>query len=999
MLFSQIKLSKRHILPIGILVILLFVQSRLFGFNPVVELGPDTVSCGSPIVLDAGNPGATFLWSTGAISQSISVSTSDLYWVEVTDGTGTTRDSITVEVLSTPTSPTLSDTTICKGEKASYQVPSAFDGTIWFDSPSGGNALAIGDTFSRVPDITESIYASYFNYSTVKVGMPDTTLGTINYFQLGTRGELFDVLSPLTFKAVYTYANKPVTFDLIIQDGNGDQVYLQQVSITTPFVRTRIELDLVMQIGTGYRIIASNFSGDGGLAVSYPSLTVHPYTIPGLISNTQPTSTPPRDRTFYFFDWEIDKPTCFSPRAASQITVSPTPEVNLGADTLICGDNMPPFVLDATNAGASYLWNNGSTDPTFTVTETDTISIIANIGSCIATDEIKVFVFDIPDESQLSDTTVCGQQEISLNNSSTSGSSFSLWWNASNELINEGQSYSSFFSKSETFRVENINGRIFRLGPEGLDVSTDIKNDGAFTRGIRLNAFQDMVVKSLAVFPISLQDMTFDIVLRDSNAVEVTRYPQAIEPPYSREVLDVNIFIPKGNRYSLEVENLAGGSVLRNDVPADVYPFTVPNVASIIASTNNGSDRSTLYNYLYDLQVIPYTGSCVSTPKTFDIEVKLPLAIADSIYSCTDLTLDPNIVAASYLWNTGATTPTINISESGLYTLTISDGIDCQVSDSSYVEIPTDAGLVEDGILCGNTLVTNYGANSIFSWSSGESTPTIMVTTPGTYSVEVMEPRGCVLRDTVVISGFDSFPIVDLGSDYSACESTVLDAGNQGLNFLWSTGETTQEITVTASGLYVVSVTNVNNCTSDDTIGVSVTPNPVAQFSIADTVIGGVSRRANFVNQSSFGSYFWDFGDGNTSFQISPSHTYADTGTYCITLIVTDIQNNCGTDTFEKCAFVLQYPVGLEKNQFGTKVDIFPNPADKEIFLSFEAPLTDHTQISLLDLRGKVIRTEQVRIQNPFQREKMSIDNIPPGIYILHLQNQGKLLTRKIMVN
>ncbi len=44
-------------------------------------------------------------------------------------------------------------------------------------------------------------------------------------------------------------------------------------------------------------------------------------------------------------------------------------------------------------------------------------------------------------------------------------------------------------------------------------------------------------------------------------------------------------------------------------------------------------------------------------------------------------------------------------------------------------------------------------------------------------------------------------------------------------------------------------------------------------------------------------TYEWDFGDGNRDFGPSPSHTYADDGSYTVTLTVTDDERGTGTDT------------------------------------------------------------------------------------------------------
>lgn len=63
----------------------------------VLELGNDTtVNEGYPIVLDAGNAGSSYLWSTGEQSQTIQVDTAGVFWVRVTNCTYTGSDTIRV---------------------------------------------------------------------------------------------------------------------------------------------------------------------------------------------------------------------------------------------------------------------------------------------------------------------------------------------------------------------------------------------------------------------------------------------------------------------------------------------------------------------------------------------------------------------------------------------------------------------------------------------------------------------------------------------------------------------------------------------------------------------------------------------------------------------------------------------------------------------------------------------------------------------------------------
>jgi PKD repeat protein len=99
--------------------------------------------------------------------------------------------------------------------------------------------------------------------------------------------------------------------------------------------------------------------------------------------------------------------------------------------------------------------------------------------------------------------------------------------------------------------------------------------------------------------------------------------------------------------------------------------------------------------------------------------------------------------------------------------------------------------------------------------------------------------------------------------------------------------------TYTAAGLYTVTLTVVGPLASDtavraNAIAVSVPPPPVANFSASATA-GSAPLSVQFMDQSDglITSRLWSFGDGATSTEVSPSHTYVASGNYTATLTVT----------------------------------------------------------------------------------------------------------------
>jgi len=90
------------------------------------------------------------------------------------------------------------------------------------------------------------------------------------------------------------------------------------------------------------------------------------------------------------------------------------------------------------------------------------------------------------------------------------------------------------------------------------------------------------------------------------------------------------------------------------------------------------------------------------------------------------------------------------------------------------------------------------------------------------YRVDGTDANGCSAIYTVTVT-VSPIPVVDLGPDKAFCRGGInqLDAGVYGSSYLWSNGRTTQQITVTQSGNYSVTVTNAQGCTKSDTVQIT----------------------------------------------------------------------------------------------------------------------------------------------------------------------------------
>jgi len=120
-------------------------------------------------------------------------------------------------------------------------------------------------------------------------------------------------------------------------------------------------------------------------------------------------------------------------------------------------------------------------------------------------------------------------------------------------------------------------------------------------------------------------------------------------------------------------------------------------------------------------------------------------------------------------------------------------------------------------------------------WSTGATTQSITVSTAGTYTVSVTS-GGCTSASsagtTVTVNPLPATPSITAGGSTTFCSggSVVLTSSSATGN-VWSTGATTQSITVSTAGTYTVSVTS-GGCTSAASAGTTVTVNPTPVITV-----------------------------------------------------------------------------------------------------------------------------------------------------------------------
>ena len=278
------------------------------------------------------------------------------------------------------------------------------------------------------------------------------------------------------------------------------------------------------------------------------------------------------------------------------------------------------------------------------------------------------------------------------------------------------------------------------------------------------------------------------------------------------------------------------------------------------------------------------------------------------------------------------------------------------------------------------------------SWSTSSTSQAITVATSGSYSVTVTDNNGCSATSTATIVNVSSAPAPTINASATAACSgeTVTLTSSTADAYLWSNGDTTQAIQVTASGNFSVITTNSNAC---DGVGTSVqttvtfttTPSAAASFSTNGNVV-------TFTNTSTgASSYSWDFSDFTNSSATSPSHAFISNGSYPV--ILTAINGAC-SDTL---LLTVNITVGIEELMGLNNISIYPNPANENLVVAFDNQSDSAFKLLVSDRVGRIIQT--IDVQDEDQNfVTMNVSSLANGMYSILFVGQNSSFTKSFIV-
>ncbi|MEM6345767.1 MAG: PKD domain-containing protein, partial [Bacteroidota bacterium] len=142
-------------------------------------------------------------------------------------------------------------------------------------------------------------------------------------------------------------------------------------------------------------------------------------------------------------------------------------------------------------------------------------------------------------------------------------------------------------------------------------------------------------------------------------------------------------------------------------------------------------------------------------------------------------------------------------------------------------------------------------------------------------------------------------------------------------------------------------------------------------------------------------SWAWDFGDGATSTDQNPSHTYTVVDTYTVILTVTNA-DGC-TDIASTTIEATGFNTSIDQDVlYSEGLNIFPNPGTGIFFLEIAYSANDRGQLQVFDAQGRIVRTETMTLIQP-QTTQLDLSDLPNGIYTVLWRGKDRSVVNKLI--
>lgn len=291
-----------------------------------------------------------------------------------------------------------------------------------------------------------------------------------------------------------------------------------------------------------------------------------------------------------------------------------------------------------------------------------------------------------------------------------------------------------------------------------------------------------------------------------------------------------------------------------------------------------------------------------------------------------------------------------------------------------------------DSVMLTAVDTTNGGAS--FQWNTGDTTQSITTGTAGNYSVIITDTNACASQSAVTVSVY-GLPNITAPGDTGFCQSTSIQlCATGGVQYSWSpafgVSDTTQACPTfgpTSSTTYTVTGTDVNGCSSSDSVLIYLFPLPSVPV---------ITANWSVLTSSPASTYQWYYNSNPIPGATGQSHTATQNGTYYV--VITD-SNGCSAFS----ATITLNDVGIAELNNANQLNIYPNPTDGW-FLLFADLDGQSAVLDVVDVTGRVVYSEALQAGESYFKQ-MSLE-LADGSYIIRVtRDDGAIHSGRVIIS
>lgn len=562
--------------------------------------------------------------------------------------------------------------------------------------------------------------------------------------------------------------------------------------------------------------------------------------------------------------------------------------------TALCGNSTDSIILAIQNLGTATQTSftmgaiikgaiNTSVSNTFTGSllpnQIDTITI-KNYNSSLATGaaSIKAYVNLTGDIDATNDTTnlntiiytVPAPPTVSILNASCAGGSAILkanstasiqWFNVpigGTAISKKDSLITPAITGPTTFYAEATTSTMTKssLGPLNTAIGAGALTN-LYTYQVLFTVNNSVRIDSIAVFPGG--SGVVGIRIRDgANTTTLHTFNFTITAVSGAKVfLPLNLTLPAGN-YRIDANTGTTNVTLFRNTAGSSYPYANPG-NNIVLTGHTFTGYPFYHYYFYDWKVSVGQAGCPSA--------RVPVTVTPVALPAGSGFAKSAPYQGVYNAGTMANVDAACVNDSLTYSFIPPTGF--SAADFGTTWTVNNASVKR---LTGNTpagAVNINGLSVSYVASTGDIDSTLVLTA----SVK-NNSTGC---DTIIRRYLKVFanPSVNLGADLTICEESnyILDAGNAGATYLWSTGATTQTIAVNVAGTYTVTVTTAAGCDQTDAIVITTNPKPV--LNLGANINSCVGNTITLDAGNAGATYLWSNGSVSQTIQVTQTGNYS----------------------------------------------------------------------------------------------------------------------------